>query len=448
MDENVELDNLDGSLIDNEQQPNFDETSFIDDDPNDQYNTNYNHLNTPDFTNNMRRRYTVPPNSENLAEEINIANINSKFTEFLTKNDYSMNESTLNQLIKAERIKIVDGKKYYVTESGVEIKISQDRDNTKLYSENTLRQKKYGTGDISEFYDLLTKSSTEHVIPNSPENKIDKQQQTEYILPNGLLDATNEELEQLDIFSNQALREILGYRSESVRLAEQLSIRDYKIRLLEDLLSKTTKEIEQLKLNVDNKVLEETEYKKENAYLEKRTDDLEKEIEFQKQERKLLQRSYDSNHTRLKNVFKDLLIKPDSKISLKDRIKLLFKLEGLTIGTILTVIVMVFTTIGLGISNSIKPNITPTPDKPIGPPDDDSIENKIKHGLQKLAEYLKELAKKSMYAIPGIIGSIISYILKAGGNVLMFAAEHIKLFLIAVVSTVVYGLINMIKTKK
>ncbi len=105
---------------------------------------------------------------------------------------------------------------------------------------------------------------------------------------------------------------------------------------------------------------------------------------------------------------------------------------------------MIFTTIGLSISNAITPTST-GPDKPIKPPNTNSIQDRVKDGLKKLAKYLYEIAKKSTAALPGIIGSIISFILKSTGNILSFAAEHIKLFLIAVVSAVVYGLINIVK---
>ena len=96
---------------------------------------------------------------------------------------------------------------------------------------------------------------------------------------------------------------------------------------------------------------------------------------------------------------------------------------------------MTFTTIGLGISNALggnksapTPTPTPTPDKP------PSIPDRVKEGLQKLAEWLKELAKKSTAALPGIIGSIVSFILKSAGTIVGFMAEHLIIVLFVVTS--------------
>ena len=105
---------------------------------------------------------------------------------------------------------------------------------------------------------------------------------------------------------------------------------------------------------------------------------------------------------------------------------------------------MVFTTIGLAISNAFKSNPNSNiPDKPNN--NKNSIQDKIKEGLKKLAEYLFEIAKKSATALPGIIASIVSFVLKSAGNLISFAAEHIKLFLITVVTAIVYGLISYVK---
>ena len=112
----------------------------------------------------------------------------------------------------------------------------------------------------------------------------------------------------------------------------------------------------------------------------------------------------------------------------------------------MTAIMMVFTSIGLGIANTVKgspPSPTPpTPDKPDKPK---SIPEKVKEGLQQLAKYLWELSKKSATALPGIIGSIVSYLLKTMGNVVSFLGEHVKIFLFASVSFIVYGLIDLAK---
>jgi hypothetical protein len=62
-----------------------------------------------------------------------------------------------------------------------------------------------------------------------------------------------------------------------------------------------------------------------------------------------------------------------------------------------------------------------------------------------LAEWLKEIAKKSAGALPGIIASIVSFILKAGAEVIGFVAEYLIFFVIIIISSMIYGLINGIR---
>ena len=107
---------------------------------------------------------------------------------------------------------------------------------------------------------------------------------------------------------------------------------------------------------------------------------------------------------------------------------------------------MTLTTLGLTISNSLRGSggttPTPTPTPPDKPP---SIPDKVKEGLKKFAEWLKELAKKSAIALPGIIASIVGFILKAAAGVVGFMAEHLIILVFIVVSSIVYGLIEGVK---
>ncbi len=170
-------------------------------------------------------------------------------------------------------------------------------------------------------------------------------------------------------------------------------------------------------------------------------------LRIQRENLRTIEQEHKTQTERIKEIWRKAITRPDSKIPLRERIQLLFKIEGVTIVAIMTAIGMVFTTIGLGIANTLKgtptpsptPTPTPSPDKP------KTIPDKVKEGLQQLAKYLWELAKKSAAAIPGIIGSIVSYLLKTMGNVVSFLGEHVLIFLFASVSFIVYGLIDLAK---
>lgn len=46
----------------------------------------------------------------------------------------------------------------------------------------------------------------------------------------------------------------------------------------------------------------------------------------------------------------------------------------------------------------------------------------------------RQLAKKSVFILPGLIGSIVSFIFQAAGQVISFQAEHTWLLILAVVA--------------
>ncbi|WP_428746119.1 hypothetical protein [Sulfurimonas sp.] len=236
-----------------------------------------------------------------------------------------------------------------------------------------------------------------------------------------ILDATPDELESTGLFSPQAIREIKAAQSAVDELAKEKDNRFQKIEYLE-------KELEEAKKRGD-----ETERKR-----------LEESEKFQREELNIITQEHKNQIERIKKIWRKAITQPDSKIPLKEGIQLLFKLEGITIISIMTAIGMIFTSLGLGIANAIKPTTTPTPTPPT-PNTPKSIPDKVKDGLKQLAKYLLELAKKSAAALPGIIGSIVSFLLKSMGNAALFLAEHVLIFLFAAVSFIIYGLIDLAK---
>jgi hypothetical protein len=50
----------------------------------------------------------------------------------------------------------------------------------------------------------------------------------------------------------------------------------------------------------------------------------------------------------------------------------------------------------------------------------------VRDALKKLAGYVKELEKKGAAALPGLIGSVGSFILRKAGEVVGYVAEHLS----------------------
>ena len=121
----------------------------------------------------------------------------------------------------------------------------------------------------------------------------------------------------------------------------------------------------------------------------------------------------------------------DPQLSLRAKLTELFQRRGLTIGSLLVALGMTVSAIALGVTKtagggagSNKPD-TPTPDG--GGP-----YSKAQQIVRRFGDWLKSLASKSAAALPGIIGSIVSFILRAAGTVVGFIGEQLWIFLVAV----------------
>ena len=442
--EEYELNNLDNAV--NTPLPDEDETSFITDDQFIDDDSVLRPLNNSvdELTQRFQRLGRLPSPSI-IAREVNIGNKVEKLKSLFTGSKWNYTDEGLLQLAHNTRI---DQGKVFVKDpyTDKEVQINQKKNHNKLYAKNSLRVNAPGDNFVEWFEDtlmnretLITQERTTN-IPLEPSIRQVQHVSTQTldvvtkVMENGkiktFLDASLNELKDTGLFSDNAIREIMAAHGAVDELAQKKHGRNEKVMQME-------KEIEKLR-EEKRKISDENEILK----LEKEIDEAESNLIFQRNRSILLNSEIESQKDRIKRLIREAITKPDSNVSLRDRIKLLFKVEGLTIVSLATAIVMVFTSIGYALSpKSPSPPSGNTP----SPPSPDNVPDRVKKGLEKLAQYLKEIAKKSASALPGIIGAIVSFILKSAGNVMMFLAEHVILFLMAVVSFIIYGLIDLIK---
>ena len=106
--------------------------------------------------------------------------------------------------------------------------------------------------------------------------------------------------------------------------------------------------------------------------------------------------------------------------TLRERLKTLFKEQGITIVSILTAIGMI---IGV-IVQAVIPTTgggTTTPK----PPSKEGVKDWVKKQLHNLARLLANLAGKAAAALPGVIGSIVSWLLSATGKVVNWFGNNL-----------------------
>ena len=135
----------------------------------------------------------------------------------------------------------------------------------------------------------------------------------------------------------------------------------------------------------------------------------------------------------------------NEEMSLGERIQTLFREQGITIASVITslslAIGMIVNSILSAAKSALKPTSQPTPTptpkptpepkpKPTPAPEP-GIKGWIKQQLRNIANLLLKLADKMLIALPGIIGSVVSFVLKAASTGVGFITEHVWILAVA-----------------
>ena len=164
----------------------------------------------------------------------------------------------------------------------------------------------------------------------------------------------------------------------------------------------------------------------------------------------------------------------DSDDTIGSRVRELFRREGVTIASLLTVIEITIAAVVEGIvlatksavSAAIpapkpkppapkpkppgpKPDVPDTPiepPKPPEPPKPKTWTDWLKDQIQKIANLLLKLGDKVLIALPGIIGAVVNFVLKSAGAVVGFLADHLWAFVV-VVGGILYTSVMEISNK-
>ena len=110
--------------------------------------------------------------------------------------------------------------------------------------------------------------------------------------------------------------------------------------------------------------------------------------------------------------------------TLAERVRTLFREQGVTLVSILTAIGMAISTLVLALTGGGGGTVTP-PSPPPAPSDKGGLREWVKKHLKSLGRLLARLAGKAAAALPGIIGSIVSWLLGTLGKAAGWLAEHV-----------------------
>ena len=131
-----------------------------------------------------------------------------------------------------------------------------------------------------------------------------------------------------------------------------------------------------------------------------------------------------SQVNRIKDTINKIL-KEDT--TLGERIKTLFREQGITIVSVLTAFGMIIGVIVETFIPTTGGTTSPTPKDATG------VKDWIKKQLSNLGKLLADLAGKAAAALPGIIGSIVSWLLSTTGKVVSWFGEHLWTLVVLVV---------------
>ena len=128
----------------------------------------------------------------------------------------------------------------------------------------------------------------------------------------------------------------------------------------------------------------------------------------------------------------------ESDTTLREKIRTLFREQGVTIVSILAAISLAISTLVSSIVASVRGAAAPTPNPTPKPPESKSW---IKKQLEKFANALKKLGISAVGALPGVIGSILSWILNLLSKTVGWLAENLWALFLSV-GAIIYAYIS------
>ena len=258
---------------------------------------------------------------------------------------------------------------------------------------------------------------------------------------------TDLEMESIPLIRLSSLAEDIHARTRGASRNTDLDMREFlgidkALKSIQGELLNNTSKLTEIKKRIerDTKKLEEIKndptYSDEQRQLYKdRLDDLNTEkrarLEILSQNRKDLQ----TQVARIRQTLETVL---DKDTSLAERIRTLFREQGINIFSILAALSMTISTTVLAIAGAFGGGRGTG-----GSPSKD--EGVFKKWLFRLADALKRLAGKAAEALPAIVGSVVGAILSFLGKAVGFVAEHTWALIVFLAGLLGWWLIQRVK---
>ena len=229
-------------------------------------------------------------------------------------------------------------------------------------------------------------------------------------------------------------RSLRNMRTTVLKMTSDREVKKARVKELKDEISKVSYD------PADDDV----EFSEDLREKQREIKTLEEEIEVLDSEIREYDGKFRSQFQRIKQTVDKML---HQDLTLGEQIQTLFREQGITISSVITALGLAIGMIINSILSAAKSIVNPTPSpkptpkpeptpKPTPKPEptpEPGIKGWIKQQLRNMANLLSKVADKMLIALPGIIGSVVSFVLKAASTAVGFISEHLWLLIVALV---------------
>ena len=351
-------------------------------------------------------------------------------------------------------------KELIITYNGKEIRLTQAKNRNKFLSPRSLASM-YGEGGVSFVGDVLGIKAKPPEIPPLQRKELNKISETiastnsspERQLEEIEMQTVEKVEEKLNTFLEASAQTELALGSEGSLPFRELAGLDRSLRNMRTTVLKIISDREAKKAKVKelkdetSKVLydEDGEVQFSENLREKQQEikTLEEEIEALDSVIREYDNKFRGQFQRIKQTIDKML---NQDMTLGEQIQTLFREQGLTITSVITAlglaIGMIVNSILSAAKSALKPTPKPTPPEPTPKPTpkptptpqptpEPGIKGWIKQQLRNIANLLLKLTDKMSIDLPGIIGSVVSFVLKAASTAVGFIAERMWILAVA-----------------
>ena len=325
----------------------------------------------------------------------------------------------------ATQLEFKDGSWYYKTElGGKETNVKLTGRQGQVLARTTIERAKGGR----DFFQALN-SEPSQVRPHIPlEPRVVLRQEMEQIemdVLSGEMDDLELQRQMETVIDNPDAPLTLQDRRELRGVATTLTSTASKIKSANVNLDWVTKEHEKAKGEL--KKAQDSNDELQTTYWETEVKRFETQEALYRMTRDTLKRDERSQLDRIKDIF------GDKRRPLGERLRELFRKEGVTIASLATAVGMTIAAIALAVTSAIK-TVSSSPQPQPKPKPEPGFGDRVREALKRFGTFLLDLAKKSAAGLPGLIGTIVSFLFKTAAKAIGFLSEHLLLGLIALVA--------------